>query len=50
MEAEYAAALEAADAGLVIAPHSVRFDPGELHGGLRRVRVLRQGDKCFEFL
>jgi 16S rRNA (guanine(966)-N(2))-methyltransferase RsmD len=50
MEGEYAAALGAADAGLVIAPHSVRFDPGELHGGLRRVRVLRQGDKCFEFL
>jgi 16S rRNA (guanine966-N2)-methyltransferase len=49
MEAEYAPALGAADAGLVIAQHSVRFDPGDLHGGLRRVRVLRQGDNVLSF-
>ncbi len=49
MEAEYAAAIGAANAGLVIAQHSVRFDPGEAHGELRRVRVLRQGDNALSF-
>ena len=42
-------AVGAADAGLAIAQHSVRFDPGDLHGGLRRVRVLRQGDNVLSF-
>jgi 16S rRNA (guanine(966)-N(2))-methyltransferase RsmD len=49
MEEEYAAALEQAGAGLAIAQHSARFDPGELHGGLRRVRVLKQGDNALSF-
>ena len=49
MEAEYAAALEQVRAALVIAQHSVRFDPGDAHGGLRRVRVLRQGDNALSF-
>jgi 16S rRNA (guanine(966)-N(2))-methyltransferase RsmD len=46
MTAEYVAALEQADAPLVIAQHSVRFDPGDVHGALRRVRMLRQGDNA----
>ena len=49
MEGEYGAALGVAKAGLVIAQHSVRFDPGDAHGGLRRVRVLRQGDNALSF-
>jgi 16S rRNA (guanine(966)-N(2))-methyltransferase RsmD len=49
MEGEYGAALGVANAGLVIAQHSVRFDPGDVHGGLRRVRVLRQGDNALSF-
>ncbi len=52
MEAEYAAALEAlggATPGLVIVQHSVRFDPGEAHGALRRVRVVKQGDNALSF-
>ncbi|MGA3044380.1 MAG: 16S rRNA (guanine(966)-N(2))-methyltransferase RsmD [Bryobacteraceae bacterium] len=49
LEAEYAAALEAASAGLVIAQHSIRFDPGDAHGRLRRVRVLKQGDNALSF-
>lgn len=49
LEGEYAAALEQADAALAIAQHSVRFDPGDSHGGLRRVRVLRQGDNALSF-
>jgi 16S rRNA (guanine966-N2)-methyltransferase len=49
MKGEYAAALEQASAGLVIAQHSVRFDPGDAHGGLRRVRVLKQGDNALSF-
>jgi 16S rRNA (guanine(966)-N(2))-methyltransferase RsmD len=49
MEGEYAAALGAASAGLVIAQHSVRFDPGDAHGGLRRVRMIKQGDNALSF-
>ena len=49
MEAEYGAALEQAVAGIVIAQHAARFDPGDAHGGLRRVRVLRQGDNALSF-
>ena len=48
-EAEYAAALEQAIAPLVIAQHAVRFDPGDAHGLLRRVRVVRQGDNALSF-
>jgi 16S rRNA (guanine966-N2)-methyltransferase len=47
--AEYAAALEQANAPLAIAQHSVRFDPGDVHGGLGRVRVLKQGDNALSF-
>ncbi len=49
MEGEYRAALEQAGAGLVIAQHSARFDPGEAHGVWRRVRLLRQGDNALSF-
>jgi len=49
MEGEYRAGIEATDAGLVIAQHSFRFDPGDAHGGLRRTRVLRQGDNALSF-
>jgi hypothetical protein len=27
----------------------VRFDPGDLHGVARRVRVLKQGDNALSF-
>ncbi len=56
MSAEYAAALgEIGDRSqetgvrMVIAQHSVRFDPGEAHGELRRVRILKQGDNALSF-
>jgi 16S rRNA (guanine966-N2)-methyltransferase len=49
MEAEYAAALEQANAPLVIAQHAARFDPGDAHGVLRRGRVVRQGDNALSF-
>jgi 16S rRNA (guanine(966)-N(2))-methyltransferase RsmD len=49
LEQEYAQAIAAADAPLVIAQHSVRFDPGDAHGQLRRVRTLKQGDNVLSF-
>jgi 16S rRNA (guanine(966)-N(2))-methyltransferase RsmD len=56
MEGEYRAALgeiedrsQESGVRMVVAQHSVRFDPGEAHGGLRRVRVLRQGDNALSF-
>jgi len=56
MEGEYEAALgeigaRSHESGVrtVIAQHSVRFDPGDAHGELRRVRVLRQGDNALSF-
>jgi hypothetical protein len=56
MSAEYAAALgEIGDRSqetgvrMVIVQHSVRFDPGDLHGALRRVRILKQGDNALSF-
>jgi hypothetical protein len=58
METEYAAALGEIGKGdrsqetgvrMVIAQHSARFDPGDAHGELRRVRVLRQGDNALSF-
>ncbi|MGA2136680.1 MAG: 16S rRNA (guanine(966)-N(2))-methyltransferase RsmD [Bryobacteraceae bacterium] len=49
MEAEYRGALEAAQAPLVIVQHSVRFDPGDTHGTLRRARILKQGDNALSF-
>jgi len=48
-EAEYAEVLAQARAPLVIAQHSVRFDPGEAHGALRRARLLKQGDNALSF-
>jgi len=49
MEGEYAAAFGAVGAALAIAQHAARFDPGDAHGELRRVRVLRQGDNALSF-
>lgn len=49
LEDEYAIALRLAAAPLVIAQHSARFDPGDVHAGLRRTRVLRQGDNALSF-
>jgi 16S rRNA (guanine966-N2)-methyltransferase len=49
MEREYAAALGQAHAPLVIAQHSVRFDPGDSHGQLRRMRTLKQGENALSF-
>jgi len=49
LEAQYALALAEAHAPLVIAQHSVRFDPGDAHGPLQRSRVVRQGDNALSF-
>jgi 16S rRNA (guanine966-N2)-methyltransferase len=49
MQAEYAAALDQVQAPLVIVQHSVRFDPGEVHGALNRTRLLKQGDNALSF-
>jgi 16S rRNA (guanine(966)-N(2))-methyltransferase RsmD len=52
LEKEYAPALEqiAAHAPrLVIAQHSVRFDPGDQYGTLERYRILKQGDNALSF-
>jgi 16S rRNA (guanine(966)-N(2))-methyltransferase RsmD len=49
LEKEYAPALELslrAAPRLVIAQHSVRFDPGDHHGPLVRYRIVRQGDNA----
>jgi 16S rRNA (guanine966-N2)-methyltransferase len=35
--------------GIVIAEHEKRFDPGEAFGGLRRYRLLAQGDAALSF-
>lgn len=51
-EREYAAALEVLGAmppPLVIAQHDVKFDIGEVHGQLRRYRLLKQGDNALSF-
>ncbi len=34
---------------IVIAQHSVRFDPGARHGMLERTRLLKQGDNALSF-
>jgi 16S rRNA (guanine(966)-N(2))-methyltransferase RsmD len=52
LEKEYAPALEliaAKSPKLVVAQHSVRFDPGDRHGALERYRVLKQGDNALSF-
>ena len=53
LEKEYAPALEAigrmGHLRLVIAQHSVRFDPGEQCGLLVRYRVVRQGDNALSW-
>lgn len=49
LDTEYAPAVEQARAPLVIAQHSVRFDPGDTQGTLRRSRVVRQGDNALSF-
>lgn len=43
------AALDASATGLVIAQHSVRFTPAEEYGGLKRYRIIRQGDNSLSF-
>ncbi len=51
-EREYAECLSllgAAPPVLAAVQHSVRFDPGEQYGTLRRARVLRQGDNAVTF-
>lgn len=52
LEREYAAALALLGERppeLAVVQHSVRFDPGEKHGALARVRLLRQGDNALSF-
>ena len=52
LEREYPAALEVlAQAGpsLAVIQHSVRFELAEAFGGLRRSRVVRQGDNALSF-
>jgi 16S rRNA G966 N2-methylase RsmD len=34
---------------LVVVQHSVRFGLGETYGGLRRARLLKQGDNALSF-
>lgn len=51
-EREYAAAMDilgATPPPLVIAQHDVKFDIGEVHGQLRRYRLLKQGDNALSF-
>lgn len=38
-----------AEAGIVIAEHEKRFDPGELEGSLKRYRILNQGESSLSF-
>jgi 16S rRNA (guanine(966)-N(2))-methyltransferase RsmD len=52
LEQEYArtlAILSERPPALTIIQHSVRFDPGEAHGTLRRSRLLKQGDNALSF-
>jgi 16S rRNA (guanine(966)-N(2))-methyltransferase RsmD len=51
LENEYRQALELAGRGsrLVIAQHSVRYDPGDEHGTLVRYRIVKQGDNALSF-
>jgi 16S rRNA (guanine966-N2)-methyltransferase len=52
LENEYGACLAVlgeSAAELVVVQHSRRFDPGEEWGGLRRARVIRQGDNVLTF-
>jgi 16S rRNA (guanine(966)-N(2))-methyltransferase RsmD len=49
---EYEIALEilgAAPPDLAVIQHGTHFDPGDVHGALRRVRVLRQGGNALSF-
>jgi 16S rRNA (guanine966-N2)-methyltransferase len=51
-EREYGAALETlgeAPPELAIVQHSVRMGIGDVYGGLRRTRVVRQGDNALSF-
>ncbi len=52
LEREYTAALETlgeAPPELVIVQHSIRLEMGDGYGGLRRTRVVRQGDNALSF-
>jgi 16S rRNA (guanine966-N2)-methyltransferase len=51
-EREYAACLEvlgATPTPLVVVQHALRFELSETWGGLRRVRLVRQGDNALSF-
>jgi 16S rRNA (guanine(966)-N(2))-methyltransferase RsmD len=37
------------DGGIVVAEHEKRFDPGEGENGLRRYRLLKQGESALSF-
>ena len=52
LEAEYRSALEtiaATTCEFAIAQHMTRFPLAETYGGLKKKRVLRQGDNCLSF-
>ena len=52
LESEYAAALEllAEDPPTIaVVQHSVRFALGDVHGALRRTRIVKQGDNALSF-
>ena len=52
LEREYTAALEMLSQSsppLTVVQHSVRFDLEEAYGGLRRARVVKQGDNALSF-
>jgi 16S rRNA G966 N2-methylase RsmD len=52
LEQEYAEALSVlgeAPPPLVVAQHASRFALGEVYGGLRRARILKQGDNALSF-
>lgn len=52
LDSEYSQALSviaARNRALVIAQHSVRFDPGDQAGKLVRYRLLKQGDNALSF-
>jgi 16S rRNA (guanine(966)-N(2))-methyltransferase RsmD len=52
LEEEYAPALESLvriPPQLIIAQHSIRFDPGDRHATLARYRIVKQGDNALSF-
>lgn len=52
LQKEYDAALDLLSRirpKLVIAQHSIRFDPGDEYGSLKRYRIVKQGDNALSF-